>query len=770
MEAVHIFAARYGKDSYRFCVSPGQGGGFPAIPGIFREPVLSSLGIQQDEQGFLEVNAGKVHFYYDPLSGRFRFRNGVTSFAGSAFPGLYHQPELQFQLDADDQVYGFGGATGDPIHGKRGFELLNRDTMLYGIPGAVYASFPVFIIQNRNRNYGIYLPTSFPLQITFEKADPLSRERILKIRFDIRDSPVPMDWFVFSGSIKNIVQEYTSLTGRPELPPRWALGFHQSRWSYRSPERVLEVAQLFRKHDFPCDAIYLDIDIMEKFQVFTWNRKRFPEPGKMNQELDELGFRTVAIVDPGVSVNDANPVYLSGKTCDAFLSNSEGHPFEGRVWPGKTVFPDFLKESVRDWWAKNHESLFLQGVSGIWNDMNEPVFRVGSSKNPDEEVVFHGSTPHHQVRNLYALYEAKSTRDAFRLFRPGDRPFILSRSGSPGIQRYATLWTGDNHATWEHLRENLNMVLHYGLSGLPFTGADVGGFGSGPGPGGLIRLFRKPELYLRWMELGSLMPFFRVHQAKFSVHMEPWEFQKETLTLARKQVRRRYALLPYLYTLSQEASETGSPLVRHPFYEVENVTRSGDQFFLGSALLVAPVLYPGRDQREVVLPAGEWFDYESGERREGPATLTLGASPGSYPLHVKGGSVLPQARPARNADDTLSGPLYLRVFPAKNISGRLYWDDGLLSPELKLVLQIKGQMDRKGMIQIQLDWQITGKKQKLPELYLSFPGEFSQLLNDQEKPLLPELSPYQNEDSQIPWQNFLIKPQMTGLQFRKTGD
>mgnify|MGYP002388407268 CR=1 FL=1 len=459
-----------------------------------------------------------------------------------------------------------------------------------------------------------------------------------------------------------------------------ALGFHQSRWSYKTDRTVLDVARRFRALDLPADVIHLDIHYMDRYRVFTFSPERFPQPAEMHDTLRSLGFRTLAIIDPGVSAVPY-PVYETLRAGDMLLTRSGGEPYEGKVWPGATVFPDFTLERTRRSWGKFHEPLIAAGVAGFWNDMNDPVLRMGEAYDPLAEDVQHHGIPHRRVRNLYANGMAEATVSGLQSMRPHQRPFVLSRSGFLGIQRHAAVWTGDNHSSWEHLRENLHMVLNLGLSGLPMTGADVGGFGRGPGKYGAVKPLRpSAELFVRWMELGALMPFFRVHCTLYAPRQEPWSFGRRALELCRLVLRRRYRLLPLLYLLALEAHSDGLPIVRPLFmhFDVPKGRGTG-QFLLGDRVLAAPILHRGATQREVWLPEGSWVDWNTGEAHEGGRSIAVDAPLGITPLFVRAGVALFLAEPGRNAEDTLRAPLALEVHPPLRGDvgrGSLFLDDG----------------------------------------------------------------------------------------------
>lgn len=583
------------------------------------------------------------------------------------------------------RIYGFGAASGAADRNGSHFRVMTRDTLLYGIPGASYTAMPFFISREGDRCTGFLVATSLPLDVTVADGR-------VAVTCPVATDGAPLDLVIFTGSPTEIVKDLAALTGRSFLPPAWALGFHQSRWSYATDGQVLEVARRFRDLDLPADAVHLDIDHMDRFRVFTFSPKRFPDPRRMHDQLHLLGFRSVAIVDPGVSVAPY-PVYETLDSGDMLLKRRDGKPLVGRVWPGRTVFPDFLQPRVRAAWGRFHEPLLHAGVSGIWNDMNEPVFRAGEVEDPLAEDAWHGDVPHRRVRNLYANAMAEATVEGLGSLRPGVRPFVLSRSGSLGIQRHAAVWTGDNHSTWRHLRENLDMVINLGLCGVPLAGADIGGFGRGPGKLGLLKPLRpSAELFVRWMELGSLLPFFRGHCTRLAPRQEPWSFGERALDLSRILLRRRYRWLPLLYRLALEASETGLPIVRPLWMHYETPAgRGAGQFLLGSDVLVAPVLEKGATSRDVWLPAGQWVCWRSGAVLEGGCEHAVAAPLGQTPIFVRGGAALFQAEPGRNADATLAGPLALEIRPAApgvRGSGSLFLDDGVSSGGARFILDI----------------------------------------------------------------------------------
>lgn len=613
--------------------------------------------------------------------GPFSLQGGEVSLAGERLLsiGLEHRdgPALTLQGPGGSRLFGFGAASEGFDRANKRFRLLNLDTLFFEIEGASYSSFPFLWLQRPGGDVvAVLLHTTLPAGV---------RTKTNEATFTLESGGEadPLELYVFTGGPLEVLDDYTRLTGRPFLPPAWSLGYHQCRWSYKTQAKVLAIGRRFRAEDFPCDAVWLDIHYMDDYRVFTWSPKAFPRPRELHEELAGDGLRTVAIVDPGVSRADY-PAYLEGRASDAFVKTKQGAEYVGKVWPGATVFPDFTKEEARAFWARQHRALFEVGVAGVWNDMNDPVLKVAKLYDPLEEDATHAAGSHRRFRNLYANLQAEATALAFREHRPEERPFVLTRSAMSGIQKSAAVWTGDNYSSWEQLRANLHHVINLGLSGVPMSGADIGGFGGRRGRLGVFKLRVAGELFARWMELGAFMPFCRTHTVLYSPGQEPWSYGKRVLAACRRVIRRRYQLLPYLCTLMREAHESGAPLVRPLFFHHPDAPPDAchDQLLLGRDLLLAPVLEKGVRAREVWLPPGGWIDFHTGERLQGGEGGTRVHRPaplGSPPLLVREGAVVPLADPMRNADDTLAGRLTLEVFGAGGdvaLAGRVVLDDG----------------------------------------------------------------------------------------------
>lgn len=496
-----------------------------------------------------------------------------------------------------------------------------------------------------------------------------------------------LDYYVFAGATPaDVLDMLTRLTGRPALPPLWALGFHQSRWGYRSEAEIREIAAEFRRRGIPLDAIHCDIDYMDGYRDFTWHPERFSDPAGLVGDLRERGVRVVTILDPGVR-HDVGRGYRpaeDGLLGRRFLEREDGSPFSGYCWPDAALFPDFAREDVRAWWGELHrESHAEVGVAGVWNDMNEPAvferpFSEGfSDQAPMPLALEHGEegerAPHAEVHNIYGYLMSRATYEGLRSLRPKTRPWVLTRSAYTGIQRYAASWMGDNCSWWEHLALSLPQLCGMGLSGSPHVGVDIGGFAENC----------SPELFARWMEASVVYPFMRVHSGIGTAPQEPWAFGEEVEEVARDMIRLRYRLLPYLYALAHESSRTGAPILRpmvfaHP--EWEELYTVDDQALLGDALLSAPITSPRQEHRMVTFPPGAWYDFFSGERVAAASGVTrqvVRAPLGRPALFARG--VIPLAE-ARESTREPARELAIAIFPQRpedgEVVGTVIDDDG----------------------------------------------------------------------------------------------
>ncbi|HEX6289430.1 MAG TPA: TIM-barrel domain-containing protein, partial [Herpetosiphonaceae bacterium] len=576
------------------------------------------------------------------------------------------------QIEEDEHFYGFGERTRLLDHRTEQLTNWTRDAVNYSsATDNMYIAIPFFIALRPQVSYGLFFNT------TYRSRFDIGAER--PGEWCMETHGAELDYYIIYGEPAAILRTYSELTGRMPLPPRWALGYHQCRWSYESEQIVRELAGEFRSRRIPCDVIHLDIDYMRGYRVFTWSPKRFSDPEKLVRDLAEDGFKTVTIIDPGVKYEpeaDYEP-FDQGLARDYFVRTADGTLFHGYVWPDRAVFPDVMRPEVREWWGDLHKSLTDIGVAGIWNDMNEPAIKDQPFGEPDgKHITMPLDAPqgplderatHAETRNLYGSMMSRATHEALSRLR-NERSFVLSRSGYAGIQRWSASWMGDNRSAWSHLEISLPMLCNMGLSGVPFVGCDIGGFfGNATG-----------ELFARWMQLGVLYPFMRGHSELGTKRHEPWVFGERVEQICREYIELRYRLLPYIYALFWEAATTGAPILRPLLYHFPNDPRTydlHDQVVLGPSLLAAPIYRPGVEYRAVYLPAGTWYDWWSGERYEGPTDILAHAPLERMPLYVRAGAVIPLGPVMQHTGERPLDELTVRVWPGSG-EWTLYEDDG----------------------------------------------------------------------------------------------
>lgn len=558
--------------------------------------------------------------------------------------------------------------------------LYNKDTADYENENQMYASIP-FVLSNsseKGTSCGIYSDNTYKTIFDFTEEG----------NYQITCEKGEIDYyFIYGEDPKEVISNYTMLTGRPQMPPLWSLGYHQSRWGYKNFKVINELIENFNKYEIPCDSIHLDIQYMDKCRVFTWDKKNFPAPSKYLKAIKNKNINIVTIIDPGVKKDEGYGIYKQGMDKDLFCKKDNGEVFYGNSWSGVTAFPDFFKEETHDWWATLVSSMRRLGVSGIWNDMNEPHLRLNGTPDIDNPDMYHeleGEKHHHsELRNLYAFFMARATYTGLIKEKYDERPFILTRSGFAGIQRYCAMWTGDNTSSWLHLQKTIPMLLNLGLSGISFCGADVGGFASGrkwffP----LHKKFKpSPELYVRWMELACLTPFFRTHTVLHSRDQEPWAFGEDVLNISKKYIKLRYELLPHLYNYFYISHSKGLPVMRPLFLNYPDdpeVNSMSDEFMIGDDMLVAPVIDKGSISREVYLPEGTWVDYHTGNIIAGGKRITVNAPLDTLPLFIKNGTIIPKYEPVlQTTADRDKSLLIIDVYAdTGEKSYALYEDDG----------------------------------------------------------------------------------------------
>ncbi len=579
---------------------------------------------------------------------------------GTVFNG--NKVTVYKKLPDDERFTGLGEALGNLDRRGTGVELNNTDTYKYGDPRLrMYSSIPFYTGVHNNGVYGLFFNNSFPAFFNFGLSAPFT-----SVHFEGGD----MDYFFIHDSTPaKVLEHYTALTGRMPLPPLWSLGYHQSRCSYFPQDKVLWIAETFRRKKIPLDGIVLDADYQQGYQPFRLNTERFPDLPALSKQLKSLGIELTASIYPGVKIDSTYDSYREGLQQDLFLKHADGSLFRTAIAPLSIHLPDYTHPRVRRWWSNKMKWLDDQGIRGYWNDMNEPA--VGGSYLP-ENLVFDfdghraGSM---EAKNVYGMQMARSTYEGALLHNKGHRPFVLTRSGFAGVQRYSALWSGDNTSTDEGMLSSVLLNNQLGLSGLAFCGHDVGGYIGDA----------SKDLYKRWIQLGIFSPYCRNHREYFGAAGEPWAYGEEAEAISKNYISFRYRLMPYLYTAFYEATQTGMPVVRSLSLEWPYEARVYDpayqyQFLMGDALLVAPVTSKELS-RKVFLPQGEWYNVHSGERFSGPAEIQVQAPIYELPLFARAGSVIPVQSLVQSTVEQPGDTLVLHLYAGNNGRQSVYYED-----------------------------------------------------------------------------------------------
>ena len=661
-------------------------------------------GVSADDSVSLKTDELEVVVHRDPLLVEFRdVRTGrvinadeqpMAHDAKGLLKGMMFDPDagrfvaVSKKLGFDEHYYGLGEKAARLDKRRSSFVNWNSDTPGYAEgKDPIYQTVPFYLGLERGAAYGIFFDNSYRSYFDFGKS---SQQRAW---FGAEGGEI--DYYFFYGpSIKKILSRYAELTGHMPLPPLWALGNQQSRWSYYPDKVVEEVVKQYRERDLPLDVVHLDIDYMQGYRVFTWDPKRFPNPKEMTGRLGRQGVKVVTIVDPGVKHQPPGDtaaatgsarsplepqvqsyyVFDDGLRKNYFQRRRNGDLFIPKVWPGDSVFVDYTLPEARQWWGDLHRAYTDFGVAGIWNDMNEPADFVDQTGKNQIDVVSHDegeNSTHAKNRNVFALLMSRATYEGLQRLQPDRRPYVITRAAYAGIQRYSTMWTGDTNSTWDALALNIPMFTTLGLSGQPFVGSDVGGFiGRGNG-----------ELLTRSYQISFLAPFCRNHKVIDGYDQEPWRFGKHYEDIIRKYLKLRYQLLPFLYTTLEEAHRTGAPLFRPlllNYQDDPNTYNLDDQFMVGNDLLVAPVVKPDVTRRLVYLPKGTWYDYWTNKKYEGETTISVDAPLETVPMFVRAGAIIPRG-PEMNYIGEKAPDRSFAVYPDEKGEGvtTLYEDDGL---------------------------------------------------------------------------------------------
>nr|WP_321023310.1 TIM-barrel domain-containing protein [Clostridium neonatale] len=601
----------------------------------------------------------------------FKRRSGDFSLAEAEGHNINSENEYKVyvskKMEDNMYFYGLGEKTGHL--NKKSYHYVNWNTDNPSPHGEtfdrLYKSIPFLISIKDTTAFGIFFDNHFKTYFD------MGRDNKEYYYFAADDGNLDY-YFIYGPEVKKVVEGYTKLTGTVPLPQLWTLGYQQCRWSYENEERLMEIANNFRERGIPCDTLYLDIDYMDGYRVFTWDKNKFKDPSGLLKRLRDMGFKVVTIIDPGVKVDTEYNIYKEGLENGYFAKDNEGITYRNEVWPGTSVFPDFLNSNVRKWWAKNQKIMMDNGVSGIWNDMNEPASFNGPL--PDDVMFDNDGIPvmHKEAHNVYAHFMDKATYEGIKC-ETGKRPFIVTRACYSGTQKYSTVWTGDNVSTWEHLRMSIPMLMNLGLSGFGFCGTDVGGFGHDA----------SAELLQRWVQVGAFTPLFRNHSAMGTRDQEPWAFDELTEEINKKYIKLRYKLIPYLYDLMWSMSKNGAPVIRPLLFNYQNDKNTyeiNDEFMCGDNILVAPVVEQGKKARMVYLPYGDnWIDYWTKEEFEGGSYIIKETPIDVCPIYVKAGAVIATSEEQNYIGEKVYEKMIFEVFLGSKESKSKYYhylDDG----------------------------------------------------------------------------------------------
>jgi len=474
----------------------------------------------------------------------------------------------------------------------------------------------------------------------------------------------------------DVFNQYTSVTGRPFLPPYFSTAYHQCRWNYNDERDVHDVDENFDKYNIPYDVIWLDIEHTDGKKYFTWDSNKFGHPEVMQKNLSAKGRKLVNIVDPHIKRDSDYKIHNEATEKHYYVLRPDGTTeYEGHCWPGTSSWVDFMNPEARKWWGSKFALDQYTGSSEnlfIWNDMNEPAIFSGPETTMDRDAKHYGGLEHRQIHNMFGYVQVMGTYDGLCRRVENQRPFVLTRSFFSGTQKIAAVWTGDNMAKWEHLKAMIPMVLSLNLAGIVFSGADVAGFFGNP----------SEELLVRWYQAGAYVPFFRAHAHLETARREPWLFKKETTDLIREAILRRYRMMPYVYTTFRESSVSGAPVARALWTEFptdSNVDKTDDEYMFGPSLLVHPVTSENTGSERVYLPEGVWYDFDTFQLNKGPNNVKVVTPLSKIPVFYRGGRIVPaRLRQRRSSTQQARDPFTLFVAPDANgnAEGDLYLDDG----------------------------------------------------------------------------------------------
>ena len=652
---------------------------YAVLPAPAGQPAVSGDVQTHETANAVELETPAVRVRVDRRNSTVIFAaNDGTLIARDAAPILWQGDAFTItkSMPPDEHYFGLGDKAGPLDHRNQAFTMWNTDAYAWQeSTDPLYKTLGFMLALRKGSSYGIFFDNTHRQHWDLGKASP--------VEYSFGAEAGDLDYyFIYGPRPKQVVSTFTALVGRAPLPPLWSLGFQQCRYSYFPEARVREVVKSFKDKKIPLDVIYLDIDYQLQNRVFTVDPQRFPNFTGMIHDFLNEGVHTITITDLHIKQEPGYAPYDSGKAIDAFIKNPDGTDYVGAVWPGPSVFPDFTRKAVRDWWGSLYKEFADDGVAGFWNDMNEPAvflvpgktMRVDARDRVEEPGQPSRVTDQREIHNVLGMLNSKATYEGLLKLKPNERPFVLTRATYVGGQRYAATWTGDNSSTWNHMRISVPMLENMGVSGYPIVGADIGGYKGSP----------QPDLLTKWLELGAFNPIDRDHTEKGSADQEPWVHGPEHEAIRKRYIEERYRLLPYIYTSLEETTRDGLPLMRPMFLEYsdqEPLVTEGDwansQYFFGHDLLVAPEPYEFVQPYRTMLPNGNlWYDYWTGKQLQ-PGEIKITPALDTLHVYVRGGAIIPRQPLVQNTTEKPQGPLELRVYPDRTCQGSLYLDDGI---------------------------------------------------------------------------------------------
>lgn len=619
-----------------------------------------------DESVLISTDQLKLHIAKKPVRFKFLDNNGkIINEDDPAFGTSWIGPEVTTYkiLQEGERFVGLGEKTGGLDRRGHGFVNWNTDEFAYGSQSdPLYCTTPFYIGIHHGLSYGIFFDNSNKSHFNFGA----SNDRFASFMAEDGD----MDYyFMHNDSVAKIIEDYTFLTGRMEIPPIWSIGYQQCRYSYYPDSKVLDIAETFRQKRIPADVIVLDIHYMDAYKIFTWHPDKFSDPKLLVEALNNMGFHVMVMCDPGIKIESGYEPYDDGIAQDVFLKYPDNTNFSGEVWPGWCHFPDFTKPETRAWWGKFFESYTDLGIDGFWNDMNE-LASWGQMMPEHIQFYYDGNKAFTKKgRNVYGFQMARSTFEGTKKLMKGKRPFNLTRSAYSGIQRYAAVWTGDNSADEEHMLLGVRLVNSFGLTGVAFAGYDVGGFAEEA----------SIDLFARWISIGAFSPFFRGHSMINSRDAEPWAFGEEAEEISRNYINFRYQIMPYIYSLFYEASKTGMAIARslaidythddHIYHKLFQ-----NQYLFGPAFLICPVL-SSQHYCKAHLPEGTWYNFHNGNLHKGNQQIIVDAPVDKLPVFIKGGSIIPSQDIVQNSTDFSNDTCKIHVYHGEESNSFTYYED-----------------------------------------------------------------------------------------------